>query len=125
MRANKRFISVALLFVVYYLLVNTQFALGATGDWKIPNNVKIVQKSQVDETKTFSTIQGAINSITDASQSNKYLIKIMPGDYNESITIKPNIFISGSSRETTAIHGDMTWNGDSELSDIAVYGTIR
>lgn len=46
----------------------------------------------------YSTIQGAINASSAGDT-----VKVLPGVYNEAITINPNIVIQGSGYETTVI----------------------
>lgn len=73
-----------------------------SGFQKIYSNVVVVAKSGGD----YSNIQAAINSITGASETNPYLVKIMPGTYNistESITTKPYVNIEGSGANLTKI----------------------
>lgn len=102
---------------------------GATYDWKIPDNVRIVQKGSVDGVRTFSSIQAAINSITDASATNRYLVKVMPGEYNESIRMKSYVDLSGSGQENTKVATAIPDNGvvimanDSRLENISVENT--
>jgi len=69
-------------------------------------NVIIVAKSGGDFTDPIA----AINSVTDASESNPYLIKIMPGVYGISTTLtaKNYVDIEGSGRNTTKIIGNTT-----------------
>ena len=72
--------------------------------WNVPNNVRVVQKSNTDTTgRIYGTVQAAINSITNASASNRYVVRIMPGIYNEVVTLKPYVELVGSSRENTVI----------------------
>jgi len=52
----------------------------------------------------FSTITDALASITDNSDTNRYLIKIGPGIFNEQITLKPFVDIEGSGENQTTIH---------------------
>ena len=62
-------------------------------------NVKIVAKSGGD----FTTITAALNSITDASDSNRYLVWVAPGVYTEAVTMKPYVDIEGAGELTTRI----------------------
>lgn len=55
--------------------------------------------------QTFSTIQAAIDSITDASHQKQYLLNVGPGTYNEKITLKEWVFIEGAAQD---IHGNNT-----------------
>lgn len=56
----------------------------------------------------YSTIQAAINSITDASLTNPYGIYVYPGNYTESITLKSYVSIIGSGVQSTIIKGNGT-----------------
>jgi hypothetical protein len=51
----------------------------------------------------FTTITAALSSITDNSSTNTYLIRVMPGTYNEAITMKEYVDIIGSGWEVTKI----------------------
>ena len=62
------------------------------------DNVKIV----------ISTIQSVIDSITDASVANPYLIKIPPGVYKEKVVLKDYISIEGAGCDATVITGNGT-----------------
>ena len=75
--------------------------------WNIPDNVRIVQKAPVDDARTFATIQGAINSITGASATNRFVVQVMPGTYTESITAKDFVDIEGIG-EGTILQDDGT-----------------
>lgn len=55
--------------------------------------------------QTFSTIQAAIDSITDASHQKQYLLLVGPGIYNEKITLKEWVFIEGAGQDA---HGNNT-----------------
>jgi hypothetical protein len=77
-------------------------------------NVKTVAKSGGD----FTTISAALASITDASDSNRYLIHVAPGVYSESVTMKPFVDIEGSGELTTTI----TFTGSSSASSGTVLG---
>jgi hypothetical protein len=66
----------------------------------------------------FTSIQSALDSITDASDTNRYLVKVMPGVYNERVTMKPYVDIEGSGELTTKI----TYTGSDSLYTGTVIG---
>ena len=70
-------------------------------------NVVVVAKSGGD----YTTISGALDSITTASDSNRYLIKVMPGVYTEQVFMKEYVDIKGSGELNTRI----TYTGSSTL----------
>lgn len=53
--------------------------------------------------KPFLTIQAAINAITDATASKKYIVRIAPGTYTETLTLKPYVNLQGYNKETVVI----------------------
>ncbi|WP_129627298.1 hypothetical protein [Candidatus Oscillochloris fontis] len=55
----------------------------------------------------FTSIQAAIDSITDAGATKPYLIFIAPGIYTEHVILKPYITLEGSGEEATVIR----WTG--------------
>jgi hypothetical protein len=61
--------------------------------------VVIVAKSGGD----YTSVQDAINSITDASASNPYLVWVAPGVYSETVTMKPYVHLQGAGQEATVI----------------------
>jgi len=63
------------------------------------HNTITVAKSGAD----YSTITEALNAITDASSSNRYLIRLMPGTYSEPITLKEYIDIVGQDAKSVVI----------------------
>ncbi len=58
--------------------------------------------------KTFTTIQTAIDSITDASEKLWYSVLCSPGTYNERVILKPWVFVIGmdESADNTIITAD-------------------
>ena len=50
----------------------------------------------------FTSISSALNSITDASATNRYLIKVGPGTFGRA-TMKPYVDIEGSGQDTTIL----------------------
>ncbi len=51
----------------------------------------------------FTTIQAAINSITDASPQVQYQVAVGPGTYNENVVMKDYIYIIGADQDVTFI----------------------
>jgi len=51
----------------------------------------------------FSTISSALASIADNSDTNRYLIKISPGTYEEQVTLKPYVDMEGAGENQTII----------------------
>jgi hypothetical protein len=45
---------------------------------------------------TFSTIQAALDSITDAKLQKQYVVQIGPGTYKEVVTCKPYVYLQGA-----------------------------
>jgi len=66
---------------------------------------KIVHKGMADGVNTFNTITDALNAITDNSTTNRYVVNVMPGLYEESITGKSYVDIVGASRTGSIISG--------------------
>ena len=53
----------------------------------------------------FLTVQGAINSIIDASGSKYYIVYVMPGVYNENLQLKAWVGLMGNYKEGTSVRG--------------------
>ena len=80
--------------------VPSGFADG-TDDGATYDNVVTVAKSGGD----FTSVVSALNSITDSSSSNRYLVRVMPGEYTESnlVTVKSYVHVRGSGPNATVI----------------------
>ena len=90
--------------------------------------VVVVAKSGGD----FTTVQAAIDSVTDAGESNPYLVWVAPGVYEESVTMKPYVSLQGAGQELTIITstvgfgnfpvaGTVTLTRNVTLRDLTVY----
>ena len=66
----------------------------------------------------FTSIQAALNSITDASATNRYVVRVAPGTYTEQVTMKQYVDIEGSGENTTRI----IWTGSSGPNTGTVVG---
>jgi len=91
-------------------------------------NVVIVAKSGGD----YTSVQAAIDSITDAAADNAYLVWVAPGVYNEMVVMKPHVHVQGAGQEATIITdtvssagwppdaATLTLERDSSLRDLTV-----
>jgi len=91
-------------------------------------NVIVVAKSGGD----YDNITAALNSINDASDTNRYLVRVMPGIYTEKVTMKQYVDIEGSGELSTRITftgsvssntGTVVGTNDAELRFLAVENT--
>lgn len=88
-------------------------------------NVIIVAKSGGD----FTDLSTALNSITDATATNRYLIWVGPGIYNGYVYMKPYVDIEGAGERTTLLTapgaggGTVTGANHAELRFIGVEAT--
>lgn len=67
--------------------------LDANGFLVPPDRTRIVAKTNAP----FTSIQAAVDSITDASYSKRYMIYIAPGVYDENLTLKDHVYLYGLS----------------------------
>jgi hypothetical protein len=81
--------------------------------------VKHVSKNGVDATadgseeKPYLTITAAMASITDATPTKRYVVRIAAGNYTEaSVAIKANVFLIGEQKEAVRITGAVSMNAD-------------
>jgi hypothetical protein len=71
-------------------------------------NVVVVAASGGD----FTSVQAAIDSISDAAADNPYLVWVAPGVYNETVTMKPYVHLRGAGQEATVITSTASSSGD-------------
>lgn len=55
----------------------------------------------------FTTVSAALASITDASATNRYLIKVFPGTYDGQVVCKPYVDIVGEGRSAVVLTDDV------------------
>ena len=61
-----------------------------------------------DGSGDYLTIGAALSAISGATDSNRYLIKVKPGIYNESVIMKNYVDLEGSGSSNTAITSNIT-----------------
>ncbi|MGD8586109.1 MAG: pectinesterase family protein [Chloroflexota bacterium] len=67
-------------------------------------NVVTVAKSNAQ----FTSIQEAIDSITDAAGDNRYMVWIGPGIYEEQVIVKPYVYLVGAGKWLTRITSNVS-----------------
>ena len=84
--------------------VNVNNAAGSA-DWRVfPFNNKNVITVGNDVGYDFTSIKAAMDSITDSSTTNGYLISIAPGTYTEdTIVCKPFVTVAGANEVVTVV----------------------
>ncbi len=72
-----------------------------TDDGATYDHVVTVAKSGGD----YTSVVSALNSITDSSSTNRYLVRVMPGEYTETslVTVKSYVHVRGSGPNATVI----------------------
>jgi hypothetical protein len=73
---------------------------------------------------TFGTIQAAINSITGAGPQLQYQVAVGPGTYNETVTMKDYVYVTGSGQGNTIITAQGQQSFVSGVVNTASYGGI-
>ena len=96
---------------------------GPPGEPAIPmENVIWVSKSGGD----FSSIEYALSTITDASETNPYLIRVGPGVFDEgAYNAKDHVYLKGSGRGVTVMRGQGSYvvirgEMNTGLSDVSI-----
>lgn len=73
---------------------------------------------------TYPTITQAYNACTSPSSTNTYLIRVMPGTYNESVTCKSYVTLQGSGKYVSYIYGQVTAANDCIIDGFCITGGI-
>jgi pectin methylesterase-like acyl-CoA thioesterase len=74
-----------------------------------------------DGSGQFTTITAALNSITDASETNHYLVTVKPGTYNEAVTLPSYVDLVGSGEGVTVI----TSTANTNVVTLAVDNSLK
>jgi hypothetical protein len=110
---------------------NTVDGLHANAFQRHYQNVVIVAKSGGDHT----SVQDAIDGITDAAADNPYLVWVAPGVYSETVTMVPHVHLQGAGQRATVIsstasssawpftEATLTLAGETSLRDLTVANT--
>ena len=92
------------------------------------SNVIVVARSGGD----FTSVQKALNNITDSSPTNRYLVWVAPGIYTETVSMKQYVDIEGAGELVTKIaspggpspdYGTVTGANNAELRSLTVENT--
>lgn len=131
MKVASRQKSIVSVFLFLAVLWQPILSLAAVNyDWAIPDNVRIVQSAPVDNQRIFPTIGAAITSLPSPSESNRYVIKVMPGVYtvNDTITLPAGVDLIGSGQEATVITSSsisnvLLLNNSTTVENLAITST--
>ena len=89
--------------------------------WAIDNTGSSTKNTKIVGVHS-NTIQGCIDSVTDATFDNQYFVIVPPGEYAESLTFKPCVNLASVASNTgysliTKIKGFHTYSGTSSVRD--------
>jgi hypothetical protein len=83
------------------LIFGTLAGGGGGGGSSSCSNVLTVKQGTLENSSEFNSIKAAVDSITTASATNRFVVKVCPGLYIEdTITLKPFVSIIGSNSAT-------------------------
>jgi hypothetical protein len=114
---------IALYLTVSMIIVSLCIPMGAEGQQVVKDIIVTA-----DGTGDFTTVTGALDSITDASKAKHYRITVSPGTYSEQITMKSHVDISGSGQEKTTLTYEgngptVEWDAESAvLANLTITG---
>ena len=100
--------------------------VGLVGAISSARGAGISNEIVVGSSGDYSDVASALASITDASRTNPYVIRVLPGVYSSRFTTKSWVSIVGSGRTATIFEGSV-WQGikvagyNVTLSDFSVY----
>ena len=83
---------------IAFLLLGATIANGKTWGQEGTNMILVARKGG-----DFRSIQAALDSITDATEDNPYLIYVAPGIYSEHVQMKDHVVIEGAGEQLTKI----------------------
>jgi len=73
----------------------------------------------------FETIQGALDSITDAGADNRYLVWVAPGVYSETVDMISYVDIEGAGRNLTKIQAVGSTSEEGSTVEAAEHSQLR
>jgi len=73
----------------------------------------------------FDTIQGALDSITDAGADNRYLVWVAPGVYSETVEMKSYVDIEGAGQNLTKIQSIGSISADGATVAAAEHSQLK
>jgi hypothetical protein len=126
MKISVRFLKVLLLFLFVSVLLAPLTVIAQTGDFYVIaanrklKNIVTVAKSNGDFTDPVT----AVDSISDASSTNPYLVVIGPGVYTISRTLvmKSYVHIAGSGRHFTTLTGTISTDSEATSAIVSASG---
>lgn len=94
--------------------------------------VKVVHKGAADGQNTFNTINDALAQMSDSSETNRYILFVMPGLYIEDVHFPHGyIDIIGQSKESVTIQGTgagtyaVSLSANSTLKNVTIEGSTN
>lgn len=87
-----------------------------------PNTLGNAQEVWVGN--TYTTIQAAIDSITDASANKPYVVRVPPGIYDETATLQNYVSLTGAGKKATRIERSGTNEIGVYLADQSVLSNL-
>lgn len=110
-------------------LLVLQHAFFDRGTPGIAKNVLLVTKGDLTGPDTFNSVKAAVDSITTASPTNRFVVLVGPGVFSEdTIVLKPYVTLIGQSQASTIIEVDdpnkdvIIGSDESFVANLAVRG---
>jgi hypothetical protein len=73
----------------------------------------------------FTTISAALGACTSPSPSNTYLIRVMPGTYNEIVNCSPYVHLKGAGKYVVTIIGDVIATSNCVIEGFKINGIVK